>query len=52
MPINETCEVLPYHFTESFISPITETTYYSRTNSLISRHIPPPVPPPQLRSIS
>jgi hypothetical protein len=47
MSITGALEVLPYHFTESFIVPSTITSYFSHTNRLTSRHGEPPDPPPR-----
>jgi len=52
LSISGTSEVLPFHFTEQFNPPHTDTTYTNLTHRLISRHGEPPEPPPQLDRIS
>lgn len=42
-----TSEVLPFHFTEQFSIPQTETTYSNPTQQLSSRFGEPPDPPPK-----
>jgi hypothetical protein len=41
-------EILPFHFTEQFSTPHTETTFTNPTQRLTSRHGDPPDPPPKL----
>jgi hypothetical protein len=43
-----TSEVLPYHFSELFNLPHTDTTFANSTQRLTSRHGDPPDPPPKL----
>ena len=43
-----TSEVLPYHFTERFSLPHTDTHFPNLTQRLTSRHGEPPDPPPKL----
>jgi len=48
LSISATSEVLPFHFTEQFSTPHTETTYANPIHRLTSRHVEPPEPPPRL----
>ena len=43
-----TLEALPFHFTEQFSTPHTETTFTNPARHLTSRHNDPPDPPPKL----
>jgi hypothetical protein len=43
-----TSETLPFHFTEQFGTPHTETTFTTPAQRLTSRHNDPPDPPPKL----
>jgi hypothetical protein len=52
LSISETFEVLPYHFTESFIVPHTDTTFTDSPHRLTSRFGDPPDQPPKLTPIS
>jgi hypothetical protein len=45
-----TSEILPFHFTEQFSTPHTDTTFTNPTHRLISRHGEPPDQPPKLVS--
>jgi hypothetical protein len=47
-----TSEVLPYHFTERFSLPHTDTHYPNLIQRLTSRHGEPPDPPPKLSIFS
>jgi hypothetical protein len=47
-----TSEVLPFHFTEQFKTPHTETTFTDPTQQLTSRFGDPPDPPPKLSTRS
>lgn len=43
-----TSEVIPFHFTEQFSTPLTETSFTNPALHLTSRHNDPPDPPPKL----
>ena len=49
---SSTSEVLPFHFSEQFSLPHTDTTFANPTYRLTSRLGDPPEPPPKLSSIS
>jgi hypothetical protein len=50
LSVSDSTEVLPFHFTEQFSTPHTETTFTNPDNRLTSRHGDPPDPPPKLIS--
>ena len=48
LSISGTSEVLPYHFTEQFSIPHSDTIFIKPIQRLTSRHGEPPDPPPEL----
>jgi hypothetical protein len=48
MSASGTSEIIPFHFTEQFSTPHTETTFTNPTQHLTSRFGDPPDPPPKL----